>query len=90
MKKRSFPPMPPDPYHREDKKGESCRLAVALGLVSLHPDSPIYIGNYNFHYVVAGKPVYFLKNAPDPNNNKGEEEECEAWAKQARATGRIY
>jgi hypothetical protein len=68
MKKNNFPPMPRDPYHRDDEKGLACRLAVANGELSLHPDAANYIGNYNFFGVKNGLPVYAPKVEKDPDN----------------------
>lgn len=82
--------MPQDSYHREDEKGAACRLAVAIGELSLHPDAKNFIGNYIFYGIKDGSPVYEPIVNPDPNNNDGERAEYEAIDKQAKATGRIY
>lgn len=82
--------MPQDPYHRDDEKGAACRLAVAKGELSLHPDADNYIGNYIFYGINNGKPAYISIVNHDPDNNEGERAEYEALNAQARSTGRIY
>ena len=82
--------MPPDPYHRQDEKGEACRLAVKMGLVSLNPNADNWICNYTFYGIKNGQPVYDFTVDPDPNNSKSEQRHYDALDKQLKSTGRIY
>ena len=89
MKKATFPPMPPDPYHRDDKKGASCRIAVARGELSLNPNAVNYIGNYIFYDVDKnGDPGYISK--VEARSHAAEAAEERAYIEQMQSTGRIY